>query len=301
MNRLSVGELMTFVIYERMCNENVNTICNVYNQINESVHPMYELIGWLYDASDDIATITTTKKNADTEMEEINTVRVQNVSFTYDDKVLALNDVSFRIRKGQMYGIAGASGSGKSTMLKLLTGKYTNYEGGIVINEVSELRSVRMSEYYKRIGVVNQDVVLFDMSVYDNLRIGLVDDDVRSEDIVEVCKQMNAHDFISRLEMGYETKYGSEGGTDLSGGQKQRLSLVRAILRNPDMLLLDEATSALDTENEDHVLRSLTKLKNDKIILFVTHSKCILDASDKVIQIGTSNKKQAYTFGSKMD
>ena len=170
----------------------------------------------------------------------------ENVSFKYETGGTVLREITFEIRCGERVAIVGPSGGGKSTLVDLLPRFYDPLEGRVTIDDI-DLRDTTLNSLRGLMGIVTQETILFNDSVRNNIAYG--HSHMPLEKIIEAAKIANAHEFISRLPNGYETRIGDRG-TKLSGGQRQRLSLARAILKNPPILILDEATSALDTESE---------------------------------------------------
>ncbi|CAF3982510.1 unnamed protein product [Rotaria sp. Silwood1] len=171
----------------------------------------------------------------------------KNVNFSYPSRDrLVLNDLSFIARSGQTTALVGSSGCGKSTCFSLLLRFYEPSSGQISINN-QLITSYNIKQLRENIGIVNQEPILFNTTIYENIRLGM--DNVNKSDVKEAAMQANAHDFIMKMTDNYETILG-ERGTQLSGGEKQRIALARALLKKPALLLLDEATSALDNISE---------------------------------------------------
>ena len=192
----------------------------------------------------------------------------QNVSFGYDPDKLVLNHFSLQIKSGSKIAILGASGTGKSTIAKLLLKLYILKKGNISINGI-ELKAISTETLRSEIVYVSQDTSLFNISIRENLLLGNKDRD-NIEEIHKVCKIVKIHDFIMSLPFQYDTVL-EENGSNLSTGQKQRLMLARAVLRNPRILILDEATSNLDIELEKSVNNSIIRYLGDSTVIFITH------------------------------
>ena len=192
----------------------------------------------------------------------------QNVSFGYDPDKLVLNHFSLQIKSGSKISILGASGTGKSTIAKLLLKLYILKKGNISINGI-ELKAISTETLRSEIVYVSQDTSLFNISIRENLLLGNKDRD-NIEEIHKVCKIVKIHDFIMSLPFQYDTVL-EENGSNLSTGQKQRLMLARAVLRNPRILILDEATSNLDIELEKSVNNSIIRYLGDSTVIFITH------------------------------
>lgn len=215
---------------------------------------------------------------------ELETVRdrieFRGVGFTYDGAERpALSGVSFAAQAGDVIAIVGTSGSGKTTLVNLLPRFIEPTEGLIAIDGV-DLRDIRLASLRSRIGIVGQDVVLFDVSVRHNIAYGI--SDVSDDDVIRAAQAAFAHPFIQRLPHGYDTVIG-ERGVALSGGERQRLAIARAILRNPPILIFDEATSALDPESEAVVQRALANLMVHRTTFVIAHRLSTVQRANRII------------------
>ena len=207
-------------------------------------------------------------------------VSFKNVKFSYDNKEV-LHDISFTIPKGKTVALVGASGGGKSTIADLIPRFYDVDSGAIEIDGVN-IKDYEIESLRNLLGIVSQEVVLFNDTIENNISLGNPDADHRM--VEEAAKVANAHNFIMESEAGYETNIGDRG-VKLSGGQRQRLSIARAVLRNPQVLILDEATSALDTESEKLVQDALTQLLKDRTSLVIAHRLSTIQHADKIIVV----------------
>ena len=205
-------------------------------------------------------------------------ITYENVSFAYEDEPV-LRNVSIGIRRGEVIAIVGPSGSGKTSMVNLLLRFYDPSDGAIRIDG-TDLRDVTLASLREQIGLVTQDIVLFNDTVAANIAYGRPE--TPREAIVEAAKAANAHDFVRALPEGYDTVIG-ERGVKLSGGQKQRLAIARALLRNPPILVLDEATSALDTESERLVQQAIDRLMRDRTALVIAHRLSTIQHADTIV------------------
>jgi subfamily B ATP-binding cassette protein MsbA len=205
-------------------------------------------------------------------------IEFKEVSFAYEPGVPVLQDISFRIRAGDMVAFVGSTGAGKSTLLDLVARFYDVTSGSITIDGI-DIRDVTLESLRRQIGIVNQEVLLFHDTIASNINYGYQGKSM--EQIVEVAKAAHAHDFINEQPEGYRTIVGDRG-TLLSGGQKQRIAIARAILADPAILILDEAASALDAESEKRIQKAIEALKGRRTILVVAHRLSTIREADRV-------------------
>ena len=196
-----------------------------------------------------------------------NQISLQDVNFSYVENFNVLNQVSLTIKSGKTTAIVGSTGSGKSTLIKLLLRLYEINSGKILYDD-TELKVFKLSTLRDKIGLVSQDVFLFEGTVFENIAYGNLS--ATEEEIWDAAKQSEAIDFIKDLPNEENTIVG-ERGQKLSGGQRQRISIARAILKNPEILILDEATSSVDNETEAAIQRSLDVLKKDRTVIVIAH------------------------------
>lgn len=206
-------------------------------------------------------------------------IEYRNVSFFYGEEIKVLHNINLKIEKGKMLAIVGPSGAGKSTMADLLSRFYDVQEGCILIDG-TDIKDLRISSLRRLLGVVTQESILFNDTVYNNIAFGV--DYATEEEVMLAAKVANAHDFISRLENGYNTVIGDRG-SKLSGGERQRLTIARAIFKNPPILILDEATSSLDTENEKLVQDALFKLMQNRTSVVIAHRLSTIQYADEIV------------------
>lgn len=205
-------------------------------------------------------------------------ISFENVNFAYESEPV-LKDINFEIKKGKMIALVGPSGAGKSTVADLIPRFYDINSGSIKVDG-TDIRKYQPKELIGLMGIVTQEAILFNDSVYNNIRFGM--ESVTEEDIINAAKIANAHEFIVQMESGYETNIGDRGAK-LSGGQRQRLAIARAVLKNPPILILDEATSALDTESERLVQEALTNLMKNRTSVVIAHRLSTIQHADEII------------------
>ncbi len=204
----------------------------------------------------------------------------QDVTFLYEGQAIpALTDIDLVIQAGEMVAIVGSSGSGKTTLANLLPRFYDPTAGRVLIDGV-DIQSFTLASLRAQIGIVSQDVVLFDDTVLNNIAFGKPH--ATEAEIVQAAKLAYAHEFVERLPQGYQTMVG-EKGVKLSGGERQRLAIARAILRDPPLLILDEATSALDTESERVVQLALSNLMEHRTTLVIAHRLSTIQRADRIV------------------
>ncbi|MEI7489194.1 MAG: ABC transporter ATP-binding protein, partial [Chryseobacterium sp.] len=206
-------------------------------------------------------------------------IEFKDIGFYYDKDNLILKNFNLTIPKGKTVALVGQSGSGKTTIANLLARFYDVSEGEILIDGVS-IKHLKLQEYRKLLGMVTQESVLFNDSVFNNILMGKPD--ATKEEVINAAKIANADIFITQLPNGYDTNIGDDGGK-LSGGQKQRVSIARAVLKNPPIMILDEATSALDTESEKFVQDALEKMMENRTSLVIAHRLSTIQKADWIV------------------
>jgi subfamily B ATP-binding cassette protein MsbA len=218
-----------------------------------------------------------------------------NVSFSYfkGDSGYALMDINLTIPKGKTIAIVGQSGSGKSTLADMLPRFYDPTMGRITLDGIP-IQEIGLTSLRSMFGIVTQETILFNDTIKNNIAFGMKD--VPLEKVIEAAKVANAHDFIMRMEMGYETNIGDRGA-NVSGGERQRLSLARAIIKNPPILILDEATSALDTESERLVQDALSNLMSHRTSLVIAHRLSTIKNADEIIVMQKGRIVERGTHG----
>lgn len=206
-------------------------------------------------------------------------ISFERVAFSYDSETPVLRDVTFEVQPGQLVGVVGHTGSGKSSLVSLIPRFYDPSVGTVRVDGV-DLRDYKLHELRRQIAYVLQDTVLFRGTIRDNIAFGRPDAD--HDEIVEMAKLANAHEFISEMPQGYDSPVGERGLT-LSGGQRQRIGIARALIRDSPILILDEPTAALDAESERLVMSALQRLMKDRTVITIAHRLSTIRDADKIV------------------
>lgn len=284
----SIGTIAEFILYVNMLTWPVASLGWVSSMVQEAEASQKRLNEFL-KTEPEIQNTNTEKSNVEGE------IVFDNVSFTYEDtKIKALKGISFKVNKGETLAILGKTGSGKSTILSLISRLYDATDGAIKI-DAKEISSLNLFDLRNSIGIVPQDAFLFSDSIKNNIKFGK--EDATDKEVESAAKSAVVHDNIIGFNKQYETILGERGIT-LSGGQKQRVSIARAIIKNPPILLFDDCLSAVDTETEETILNNLFEICKDKTTIIVSHrvssaknaSRIIIIEDGRIIQQGTHNQ-----------
>ncbi len=219
------------------------------------------------------------EKNASDLTIETSTIEFEHVSFAYNENREILRDISFKIPAGKKIAVVGPSGAGKSTLARLIFRFYDTTGGQIMVSNHS-VKSVTQHSLRKQIGIVPQDTVLFNESIFYNIQYA--NPSATRDEVVKVCELADIHDFIESLPEGYDTVVG-ERGLKLSGGEKQRVSIARVLLKNPPILVFDEATSSLDSKSEKNILTALNSIAENKTTLVIAHRLSTIVDADEIL------------------
>lgn len=203
----------------------------------------------------------------------------KNVEFSYLDDKKVIDNISFKALQGKTTALVGPSGCGKSTLIKLVARLY-DYDRGEILIDKKEINKARTEDLFKHISMVFQDVILFNGSVMENIRLGRPT--ASDEEVLEAARLANCDEFVKKLENGYDTEIG-ENGSNLSGGERQRISIARAFLKDAEIILLDEIAASLDVENEKYIQESLNKLIKNKTVMIVSHRMKSIKNVDQII------------------
>ena len=282
-NFLTLGTFVSFLLYMTMFAQPIEVIGQMSRMLNRALSSAYRIF--------DILDTKPTLKNGFLKVNEkslVGNVEFKNVSFSYDGIRNVLHNIDFKVQAGEMIGLVGASGGGKSTITKLLARFYDVSAGKILVDGVN-LADFEAGSYRRQVGMVLQEPYLFHGTILENIRYGLPE--ISLGKVIEAAKIANAHEFILGFPLGYETIIGERGHT-LSGGERQRISIARAILHDPKILILDEATSAVDTETERKIQDALDKLIEGRTVFAVAHRLSTLRKADRIIVIEKGRIKE---------
>ncbi|MBU1468805.1 MAG: ATP-binding cassette domain-containing protein [Gammaproteobacteria bacterium] len=279
---ISAGDLASFLFYSIIVAGAVGAISEVMGELQRAAGAAERIMELLSAKSVVVSGSTEFPSQRMAEIrqgEEV--IKFDNVEFRYPTRpdYAALKNLSFSIKQGEMLALVGPSGAGKSTLFELLLRFYDPQQGGVYLAG-ENIKEYFLDDLRQHFALVPQETVLFDQTVYDNL--GYANRNASKESIQYAASQANAHEFIARLDKGYETRLG-EDGVRLSGGQRQRVAIARAILKDAPILLLDEATSALDAESENKVQAALEPLMKGRTTLVIAHRLATVLNADRIV------------------
>jgi subfamily B ATP-binding cassette protein MsbA len=286
------GDLLAFVLFAGILIGPFGSAARVFAQLKEAqgaTQRVFEIL----DTQPEIRDAPTARALPPI----IGHVRVERVSFAYDERQPVLGDISFEVNPGDMIAVVGPTGAGKTTLINLLH-RFYDPTAGRILFDGQDLRDVRLDSLYSQIALVPQETILFGGTILDNIRYGR--DTASDDEVFAASRAAYAHEFITALPDGYRTVVG-EKGVNLSGGQRQRLALARAILKNPRVLLLDEATSALDSESERLVQEALEKLMKGRTTFVVAHRLTTIQRADRILVINKGRLVEEGTHAELMD
>lgn len=273
-HHLSAGVFVSFLLYLTMFAAPIEIIGQMARMLNRALSSAQRIFDILDTEPTQIQNEKPVKFNS-----LKGEIEFKNVCFSYDGVRDVLKDVSFKINPNEMIGLVGVSGSGKTTITKMIARYYDITKGSILIDGV-ELRDLDIEAFRSHIGIVSQEPYLFHGTVADNIAYGI--DKAEKDKVIDAARKANAHDFIMRLPNGYDTLVG-ERGHSLSGGERQRIAIARAILKDPKILILDEATSAVDTETERKIQSAIDNLVKNKTVIAIAHRLSTLAKADRLL------------------
>ena len=270
---IDIGGFVVINAYMLQLYQPLNWLGSVYREIRQSLTDMENMFNLLEISPPKDESLKVLTASNDTE------IKFDKVSFDYDVRRTIINKVSFTVPNGKKVAIVGPTGAGKSTISRLLFKFYDPKEGNIYINSTN-INNISQNSLRKIIGVVPQDTVLFNDSIYYNIAYGNASSS--KEEVIKAAKNADIHNFISSLPDGYKTIVG-ERGLKLSGGEKQRVAIARTILKNPKIFFFDEATSALDTSTEKEIQKNLENISAGKTTLIIAHRLSTAANADNII------------------
>lgn len=279
-NQLTIGQLIAFQMFANQFTAPVMRLVNLWNEFQQVLLG----VDRLGDILNNPVEITSSKAIT---LPKVNgSVRIDNLSFKYTPNgPMVLNGIKLNVKAGQSIGLVGRSGSGKSTITKLIQKLYLPFEGTIYIDEV-DIRQMNPIWLRNNIGVVLQENYLFSGTIRDN--ISMPKPDAPIEMIIQAAQISGAHSFISEMPEGYDTIVGERGST-LSGGQRQRIAIARALITNPKIIIFDEATSALDYESERVIMENLDKIKQGRTMFIIAHRLSTVKNCDLIVALDRGN------------
>lgn len=273
---VSVGTFIAFGTYLNMFWQPIRNISSFYNQLVTNIAGAERI----FEIMDTPPAITDAEDV--TEMPEIQgEVRFEQVSFSYDEQTKVLDNVSFRIKPGETIALVGPTGAGKSTIVNLISRFYDVQQGKVMVDG-QDVKKVSIESLRRQMGIMTQDNFLFSGTIKDNIRYGKLD--ATDEEVIAAAKAVNAHDFIMKLEKGYDTVLSERGG-GLSVGQKQLLAFARTMVSMPKILILDEATSSIDTNTELLVQSGIEKLLQGRTSFVIAHRLSTIQKADRIFVI----------------
>lgn len=282
---MTTGELLQFVTYTQLLYQYLNWMTNMPRSL-------INLISGIERINDVLAQepfIEDVEHPVDLDVQ--GEIEFKHATFGYKSYQPVLEDLNLTIRKGEMIGIVGASGTGKSTLINLIMRLYEVDDGNLLVDGY-DIKEIRSDKFHAQIGVVLQETFLFSGTILNNIRFSRPD--ATYEEVIRAAKMANAHEFISKTPDGYNT-YVGEKGYNLSGGERQRIAIARAILNEPKLLILDEATASLDTESEYMIQKALERLTDGRTTFAIAHRLSTLKNADRLIVI---NGHQVAEVGS---
>jgi subfamily B ATP-binding cassette protein MsbA len=273
---LDAGDFMTYILAMLQMIKPIKSLSQIYIKIQEGMaasERIFEVIDTEESVKDDANGIKVERLNYK--------ISYSNISFSYDSKVKVIDDVSFDVGAGEIVALVGPSGGGKSTLLDLLPRFYDPQGGKITIDEI-DIKNIKLSSLRSLMGIVTQETYLFNDTIFNNIAYGL--ENISLDDVIDISKTANAHQFVEEFPDGYNTIVGNRG-VKLSGGQRQRIAIARALMKNPQILIFDEATSALDTESEMLVQEAINRLMKNRTSLVIAHRLSTIKNADRIMVI----------------
>ena len=285
--KITTGTLLSYIVYLELLRgpfEFLSWVSNWWSRCADSTQRVFEVC----DAEPEI----TEKENALSFGELKGDIEISELDFEYEPAIPVIKKLSLKVKAGEMLGIVGKTGAGKTTIANLIARLYDAKEGSVKIDGI-DVRDLKLSEIKGNVGLVSQDIYLFIGSIADNIRYAKPE--ATMDEVIAAAKAAYAHDFIMKLPDAYDTRVGA-GGQKLSGGERQRISIARTIIQNPKILILDEATAAMDTETERNIQNSLSRLKSGRTTIAIAHRLSTLRDADRLAVIDSGTITESGTF-----
>lgn len=293
-NNISAGEFISYIAAAGLLSKPVRSLTDVNQKLQKGIAAGESIFALIDEPEEqDTGTLSPRLSGA---------LQLNDVSLVYPDSTVALQDFSLEVKAGETVALVGRSGAGKSSLVNLLTRTLATSSGQITMDGMP-IEDITLESLRSQIAMVNQQVVLFNTSVFENIAYGSLATKSQAE-VERAAKDAFAHDFIMKMPQGYQSQIGAEG-LQLSGGQRQRLSIARALLKDAPILILDEATSALDNESEYYIQQALDNVMKDRTTLVIAHRLTTIESADRIavmdggriVEIGTHEsllQKQGY-------
>ncbi|MGM8870628.1 lipid A export permease/ATP-binding protein MsbA [Psychrobacter sp. 2Y5] len=293
-NNISAGEFISYIAAAGLLSKPVRSLTDVNQKLQKGIAAGESIFALIDEPEEqDTGTLSLRLSGA---------LQLNDVSLVYPDSTVALQDFSLEVKAGETVALVGRSGAGKSSLVNLLTRTLATSSGQITMDGMP-IEDITLESLRSQIAMVNQQVVLFNTSVFENIAYGSLATKSQAE-VERAAKDAFAHDFIMKMPQGYQSQIGAEG-LQLSGGQRQRLSIARALLKDAPILILDEATSALDNESEYYIQQALDNVMKDRTTLVIAHRLTTIESADRIavmdggriVEIGTHEsllQKQGY-------
>ena len=274
---ISVGTIQAFIVYSKQFTRPINEIANQYAQLQSALAGAERVFEIMDSEPEDMG------GNEPFEIEDVKgDLNFKDIEFAYEKGEPVLKDFDLWVKSGQKIAIVGATGSGKTTVVNLLT-RFYDIDGGTITLDGQNIRNIPIDKLRGSIGIVLQDTVIFSETIAQNIRYGRID--ATDEEVIAAAKLARVDDFASKLADGYDTML-SEGGSNLSQGQRQLISIARAVLADPKILILDEATSSIDTRTEMHIQQAMIALMKGRTSLIIAHRLSTIRDADKIVVLG---------------
>ncbi len=289
--KINVGEFTAFILYIGMFLDPINRFVTLFEQLQEGMSGFTRFNDIMNEGEEvDTGELTLTDIKGDIEFSDV------SFGYSTSDERLVISNLNLKIKAGETLALVGPSGGGKSTLCSLIPRFYDIGSGKITLDGI-DIRDIKLSSLRANIGIVSQNIFLFDGTVKENIAYG--SEGATDEEIIDAARRANIHEYVSSLPDGYNTEVG-ERGVKLSGGQKQRVAIARVFLKNPKLLILDEATSALDNVTEMQIQASLEELSRGRTVIVVAHRLSTVKNADEIVVIDSKGIVESGTHESLM-